>query len=92
MKTQGAGREGFSRGSKEVSYLGEYKGEITEERPVLLELDLISRQDRLHASRQNQKVPISQCRGLERARKNYPVGTRAVQIRYGLPSGNRFGT
>jgi hypothetical protein len=52
------GRE-FSRGSKEVSWFGEYEGECTEERPLLLELELFSHPKRLHASRQNQKVLIS---------------------------------
>ena len=52
------GRE-FSRGSKEDSWFGEYEGEVTEERPLLLELELISRANRLHARRQNRNAPIS---------------------------------
>jgi hypothetical protein len=56
------GRE-FSRGSKEDSWFGEYEGEVTEERPLLLELELISRVNRLHARRQNRNGPISCLRG-----------------------------
>jgi hypothetical protein len=51
------GRE-FSRDLKKFLVWG-YEGEFTEERPVLLELELFSRQNGMHASRQNEKVLIS---------------------------------
>jgi len=46
VKTQGAGREGVQWVLKEVYGLESTEGEITEERPLLLELDLISRQNK----------------------------------------------
>lgn len=48
------GRE-FSRDSKEVSDFGRLKGIVNEERPLLLELESISRLDRMQASRQSRK-------------------------------------
>ena len=71
---------------KKFLAFGEYEGEFTEERPLLLELELISQRYRLHAPRQNPERLISWSCGPVGARKNYPVGTVAcantVRIAY----------
>jgi hypothetical protein len=56
--------------------LGEYEGEFTEERPLLLELDLISRWHIMHAPRQSATDPISQqyaLAGLEKITRLEPL-------------------